>query len=499
MAISFTEQTGTANPFSGINVGLNSAPTFADIDGDGDQDLVVGEGFGTLRHYENTGTATAPTYTERTGTANPFNGINVGFFSTPTFADIDGDGDQDLVVGEQNGNLNYFENTGTATAPTYTARTGIANPFNGIVGDESTPTFADIDGDGDQDLVVGEFAGNLNYYENTGTASAPTYTERTGTANPFNGIDVGAVSNPAFADFDADGDQDLVVGENNGNLNYYENTGTASSPTYTVRTGTANPLNGIDVGTASNPAFADFDGDGDQDLVVGENNGNLNYYENTSIFLTGTAGDDRLEGGTGAEALNGLAGNDTLIGGAGADTLNGGDGTDTASYAGSSAAVTVSLAAGATNTGGDAEGDTLSNIENLTGSAHWDVLNGDAGNNVLRGEAGNDQLRGADGADTLYGGTGNDRLWGDAGADTLYGDNGNDTLEGGDGNDTLNGGAGADILRGNAGRDTASYAGSSAAVTVSLAAGATNTGGDAEGDTLQQISRTSPDRTMMTA
>ena len=70
----------------------------------------------------------------------------------------------------------------------------------------------------------------------------------------------------------------------------------------------------------------------------------------------------------------------------------------------------------------------------------------------------------------------------------LYGDDGNDTLEGGEGDDTLNGGAGADILRGNAGRDTASYAGSSAAVTVSLAAGATNTGGDAEGDTLQQIS-----------
>ena len=59
-------------------------------------------------------------------------------------------------------------------------------------------------------------------------------------------------------------------------------------------------------------------------------------------------------------------GNDTLIGGA--DTLDGGDGTDTASYEGSSAAVTVSLVAGATNTGGDAEGDTLSNIENLTGS-----------------------------------------------------------------------------------------------------------------------------------
>ena len=492
MTISFTEQTGTANPFIGISVGVLSSPSFADIDGDGLLDIVIGEDFGNLRYYENTGTASDPVYTARTGTANPLNGINVGFVSTPTFADIDGDGDQDLVVGEDNGTLIFYENTGTASAPTYIARTGTANPLNGIdVGSFSTPTFADIDGDGDQDLIVGEENGVLNYYENTGTASSPTYTARTGTANPWNGIDVGSASTPVFADIDGDGDQDLVIGNSLGTLRYYENTGTASAPTYTARTGAANPWDGIDVGTFSAPTFADIDGDGDQDLVVGEQSGTLNYYENTSVSNqppTGTAGDDTLEGGTGADTLNGLAGNDTLIGGAGADALDGGTDTDTASYAGSSAAVTVSLVAGATNTGGDAEGDTLSNIENLTGSAHWDVLNGDAGNNVLRGEAGNDRLRGADGADTLYGGTDNDRLWGDAGADTLYGDDGNDTLEGGDGDDTLNGGAGADILRGNAGRDTASYAGSSAAVTVSLAAGATNTGGDAEGDTLQQIS-----------
>ena len=391
--LAYTARTGTANPLNGIDVGTDSAPTFADIDGDGLLDLVVGERDGNLNYYENTGTASAPTYTERSGTANPFTGIDVGIYSVPTFADIDGDGDQDLVVGDDFARLYYYENTGTASSPTYTERSGTANPFSGInLGFAGAPVFVDIDGDGLLDLVVGENIGILNYYENTGTASAPTYTARTGTANPFNGIDVGTRSAPTFADIDGDGDQDLVVGEDNGILNYYENTGTASAPTYTARTGTANPFNGVDVGDESLPTFADIDGDGDQDLVVGETNGNLYYFENTSVFnltLTGTAGADTLDGGDG---------NDTLEGGAGADALDGGDGTDTASYAGSSAAVTVSLVVGATNTGGDAEGDTLSNIENLTGSAHDDSLTGDAN------------------ANTLSGGAGDDRLWGDAGA-----------------------------------------------------------------------------------
>ena len=85
--------------------------------------------------------------------------------------------------------------------------------------------------------------------------------------------------------------------------------------------------------------------------------------------------------------------------------MAGADGTDTASYAASDAAVTIDLSAGA-NTGGHAEGDTLTGIENLLGSRYADVLTGDAGPNRLDGGAGNDRLTGKAGADTLVGGHG---------------------------------------------------------------------------------------------
>ncbi|QLE53574.1 tandem-95 repeat protein (plasmid) [Nostoc sp. C057] len=293
----FNQQTGTANPFNGISVGIYSHPTFADIDGDGDLDAIVGAVNGTLRYYQNTGTATNPIYTEQTGTANPFNGISVGNYSTPTLADIDGDGDLDAIVGAVNGTLRYYQNTGTATNPTYTEQTGTANPFNGIsVGNFSSPTLADIDGDGDLDAIVGAVNGTLRYYKNTGTATNPTYTEQTGTANPFNGISVGSISSPTFGDIDGDGDLDAIVGKGYGTLFYYKNTGTATNPTYTEQTGTANPFNGVDVGNFSSPTLADIDADGDLDAIVGANDGTLRYFQNNTppepfafVAATGTA------------------------------------------------------------------------------------------------------------------------------------------------------------------------------------------------------------------
>jgi Ca2+-binding RTX toxin-like protein len=143
-------------------------------------------------------------------------------------------------------------------------------------------------------------------------------------------------------------------------------------------------------------------------------------------FDLGKAGVEALTGTTGDDSFTGGAADEVIEGGAGADTISGGAGRDTASYAGSSTGVVVDLAAG-TGAGGDAQGDQLSGIEDVAGSAHDDRLSGDAGANRLEGGAGDDTLEGRGGADTLSGGAGNDVLIADA----------DDLLEGGAGHDTV--------------------------------------------------------------
>ena len=116
--------------------------------------------------------------------------------------------------------------------------------------------------------------------------------------------------------------------------------------------------------------------------------------------ITGTDASETFDGGYGDDTLIGGAGDDTLVGGKGADLLDGGTGTDFATYSTSNGGVTVDLVAGA-GTGGDAQGDTLANIENVTGSNYDDMLTGDGNDNVLSGGYGNDTLTGGAGEDVF--------------------------------------------------------------------------------------------------
>ncbi|MGK9247131.1 M10 family metallopeptidase C-terminal domain-containing protein, partial [Inquilinus limosus] len=244
---------------------------------------------------------------------------------------------------------------------------------------------------------------------------------------------------------------------------------------------------------------------------------------NAADTLIGNAIANRLQGYDGSDTLQGGDGNDVLVGGAEADRLEGGAGVDGASYYGETAAVTVDLSAGK-GSGGNAQGDILVSIENVSGSKGNDTLTGNAGANSLAGYEGNDVLRGGAGADRLDGGTGTDtvsyytgsvgvavdlatgkansgeaqgdtligieNVSGSQGGDMLTGNAGANTLQGWNGNDVLRGGAGADRLDGGAGIDTVSYYTSETGVTVNLSDG-TGERGDAQGDRLAGVENVS--------
>ncbi|HZH53691.1 MAG TPA: PQQ-dependent sugar dehydrogenase [Microvirga sp.] len=184
-----------------------------------------------------------------------------------------------------------------------------------------------------------------------------------------------------------------------------------------------------------------------------------NPADDVADVLRGLDGNDRIFGGGGRDTLQGGDGTDRLSGGPGADLIQGGGGFDYAVYTDSPQGVAVDLAR-RTQSGGDAEGDRLSGIEGILGSAFGDVLRGASGDNVIHAGAGNDGVSGRAGDDRLSGNSGDDRI---------------------------NGGPGRDTMAGGSGIDTVSYAGSALGVTVDLNRSVQRSRGDAAGDVLSSF------------
>jgi len=273
--------TDPAVPLSGSNVSALSNPSFVDIDNDGDFDVFIGEKTGGVNFSENTGTQTIPVFMERVGVSNPFDGVAVAYATSPSFVDIDGDGDFDAFLGEGEGLIHFYKNTGTRAVPVFTEQTGAANPFDNVdVGYLSSPSFIDIDGDGDFDAFIGEREGLIHFYKNSGTSVVPVFTKQPGAANPFDGVDVGSLSVPSFTDIDGDGDFDAFIGEKTGAINYFENTGTDAVPSFTQHTGRRNPFYGVDAGVGSSPSFVDINNNGRVDAFIGSWDGKIQYYNN---------------------------------------------------------------------------------------------------------------------------------------------------------------------------------------------------------------------------
>jgi hypothetical protein len=312
-----------SNRFNAINVGSFSAPSFTDLDNDGLLDLVIGEQHGVLTHYEQNETGKI----EFTLITENFNGIDVGGKSTPVFTDLDNDGLRDLIVGKQDGGLNHYKQD-AAGSTSFTLQTENLSAID--IGKWSAPTIVDLDNDGLLDLLIGENVGNVNHYKQS-SAGSSDFTLITEDFNSIYGdyhsacflidldndnlldlilgdspgflyhykqsgmnsltfnyrtdrfitgeINVGSNSDPCITDLDQDGLLDLFIGEYDGNINHYEQ----SAPGSSHFTKIAQSFNYIEAGIYSTPFFIDIDNNGLLDLIVGENGGTLDHYEQDAV------------------------------------------------------------------------------------------------------------------------------------------------------------------------------------------------------------------------
>lgn len=258
--------------FSGIHAGSYPVPDLGDVDDDGDLDLVLGfSEDGSVKIYFNTGTDSVAQFSDN----NTLFIGDVGLYAYPVFCDIDTDGDLDLLIGRDGHGFAFYRNNGNAANGTWYPD---AIPFNGIGSDTyfNSPGVADLNGDGKLDLVYGSGSGPLNYFQNTGTAQTPVWTRNT---TLFGGtLDVGGASNPVFYDYDFDGDQDLFSGSNLGDIKYYENTGTAHSPAWKEK---SSSFSGLKHSIYASVAIGDVNQDSLPDAIVGDLSGHLYFHKNT--------------------------------------------------------------------------------------------------------------------------------------------------------------------------------------------------------------------------
>jgi hypothetical protein len=306
------------------------AAAYFDVNNDGKKDLIVSpfdpnpfisKNYNSAILYLNNGTNSNPDFQYQYKPLLQNDMIDVGSGAMPVFFDWDNDGLKDLFIGNYGywegswydehftlrsrftGTVAYFKNTGSINNPEFTS---VDMDFGGFFMEEEkftgiAPTFGDIDGDGDVDMLTGNDEGTLFYFENSGIGM-----ERR--VEDYMSVDVGEFSTPQLFDLDKDGLLDLIVGEKDGNLNYYHNEGSAIEPDFVFVTDSLGKVNVTDYSLSwygySIPWF--YRGqDGNTKLLVGSEQGKLFYFENIDDNLQGAFREtDQLRELIGLDELN---------------------------------------------------------------------------------------------------------------------------------------------------------------------------------------------------
>ena len=281
------------------------ASYYIDVTNDGVKDLIVttnsennSENFESCWLYENTGQNTSPDFNFIQKDFLQENMIELGTSAFPTFYDYNNDGLLDLVIGNYGyhnpnndpaSSLALFENIGNDSIPKYNlinrdwlglSTTNLNTTLN-IPALNLSPTFSDLDGDGNKDLIIGDADGKVHFFTNNGGNFQIT--------NPnYQNIDVGQFAQPQIIDVNRDGLNDLIIGEQDGTINYLPNSGTTTNAIFdTIITN----WGGVDVDQSyistgfSNPTL--YDSSGVYQLFVGSFSGNIYQFTNIDNNLNG--------------------------------------------------------------------------------------------------------------------------------------------------------------------------------------------------------------------
>jgi len=308
-------QTHFPNYDTPTEIELHTSNFYLDADNDGKRDLLSStferggaENKNHVWFYQNTNLDESPIFHLDKKDFIVGDNLDFGTQAAPTFCDYNQDGLKDIIVG----NWGYYDttntgansggyrsglallvNVGTSEKPRYKLSdddyldlisTGMYPSLKVIV-----PTVGDLDGDGDEDLVLGNVTGRLTYFQNNASGGNAVYTYVT---DSYAGIDAGDNSAPFLYDLDQDNDLDLLVGNQKGYVHCYKNDGSASSPSFTlfsnywgkIRLYDENISNpGPTAYANTQPFIADYDEDGDIDLLLGNTDGDINIFTNLNL------------------------------------------------------------------------------------------------------------------------------------------------------------------------------------------------------------------------